>query len=148
MSRYFLLILYYNTKLQLSEKNISTHTHTHTHLVKILNRSVKVNQKFKRVLLVFTIPRYTKGDQTAGAMSCAYRCVLRRANSPFAGNTRKSKKNTGETITCNFETCCDGTSVLKNGIEFKHENLLTLQIKCELFSTTNKTISTFVAHFS
>ena len=74
MSRCFLFSSYHYTKLQLSDKNISTRTRVEI-LILLWSKS-----KFKRFWLFFSIPRHTKRKPSGGAKSCAYGCVSRRSN--------------------------------------------------------------------
>ena len=62
---YFLFSSYHNTKLQLSDKNISTNTWFQYQIL-------SWNQKFKHFLLFFSIPLYKKETKRRGKL-CAYR---------------------------------------------------------------------------
>ena len=60
MSNYFLFSSYHNTKIQLSDKNISTHTRS-------IFLFYEVNQKFKRFFCYFSLYRaIQKGNQASG----------------------------------------------------------------------------------
>ena len=70
----FLFGAYQNSKLQPSDKYISTH-----HILGWNFKSCyKVNPKWQRVLLFFSLPHKRKPD--GGKESCADSCVPRRAN--------------------------------------------------------------------
>ena len=79
-TRYLLFLSsYHNTKLQLSDKKISTHTVSHTY-DGYLNSFCEVNYKFKPFLLFSSIPRHTK---LQGKIVCVW--VRTRPCKPFIG---------------------------------------------------------------
>ena len=75
MSKNFSFSLYHNTKLQLSNNNISTYTQCK---FKILLRSKsKITGCF---VVFFCTPHCTKRKPRSGYQSCPYKCAPRHAN--------------------------------------------------------------------
>ena len=64
MPQNFLFSSYHNTKLQLSDKNISTHAHSHEIFI--------LNPTKQRGLLFFSIPRNTKRKPRSGEKLCVH----------------------------------------------------------------------------
>ena len=85
LSCYFLLSSCHNTKLQLRDKNITTHIRLNPDMKQITRNSV--------FCCFFSIPCHTKRKPRGGTESCAYRCVARCANTLFV------KENFNWTIT-------------------------------------------------
>ena len=79
---YFLFSSYHNTKLNRVTR-ILTHAPQRHALGGNSKSFCKVNQKFKRFLLLFSKPRHTKRKPSRMAKSCTFRWVSRRANGPF-----------------------------------------------------------------
>ena len=81
--RTFKLVHYHNTKLQLSDKNNSTHT-----WVKFKMLLGSINPKFLVCFVEFSPYRSVQKEPRSGAKSCLYKSIPRRANPVYRGFVR------------------------------------------------------------